>query len=54
MENGVTVIFVSHSIDEVRNLCDKVLWLEKGQVKMIGEAEMVCNEYVNYGRWIVS
>ncbi|MDQ0244812.1 ABC-type polysaccharide/polyol phosphate transport system ATPase subunit [Bacillus fengqiuensis] len=48
MENGVTVIFVSHSIDEVRNLCDRVLWLDRGKLKMLGDAETVCSLYANH------
>ena len=46
MESGATVVFVSHSISMVREICDKVLWLERGHVRMIGEAELVCKEYV--------
>lgn len=46
MEGGTTVILVSHSIDQVKRLCDRVAWIEKGKIKMIGETEEVCNMYL--------
>ncbi len=45
MNSGTTVIFVSHSIEQVKRICDRCAWIEKGKVKMIGEAGMVCGEY---------
>ena len=45
MESGCTVLFVSHSIDAVRALCDKAIWLEKGLVKMQGNVTDVTNAY---------
>lgn len=45
MQSGTTILFVSHSIDQVRSLCNKIVWLEHGQVKMFGEAEEICNRY---------
>jgi lipopolysaccharide transport system ATP-binding protein len=47
MESGCTVLFVSHSIDAVRALCDEVIWLEHGQVKMQGNVTEVTNAYMN-------
>ena len=47
MASGVTVVFVSHSIEQVKQICNKALWLEHGSVKMLGEAEEVCNAYAN-------
>lgn len=47
MEGGTTVLFVSHSIDAVRALCQRAVWLEKGTVKMIGESSDVTNCYMN-------
>jgi len=47
MESGCTVLFVSHSIDAVRALCDEVIWLEHGQVKMQGNVTDVTNAYMN-------
>ncbi|EBK2060204.1 ABC transporter ATP-binding protein, partial [Salmonella enterica subsp. enterica serovar Typhi] len=45
MGSGTTVLFVSHSIDQMKNMCDRVLWLEKGTVKEIGPAKEVCEIY---------
>lgn len=45
MEGGTTVLFVSHNMDQIRSLCDRVTWLDKGQVVMIGETEEVCRAY---------
>lgn len=45
MINGTTIIIVSHSIDQIERLCDRVLWLEKGKMKMIGETGEVCDAY---------
>ena len=45
MSGGTTVIIVSHSIDQIKRLCDRVAWIEKGKIKMIGETEEVCNLY---------
>ena len=47
MESGCTVLFVSHSIDAVRALCDEAIWLEKGLVKMQGNVTDVTNAYMN-------
>ena len=43
LENGTTLLFVSHSMATVRQLCDHAIWLNKGDVVMQGEAEGVCN-----------
>lgn len=43
-EHG-TIIFVSHDITSVKNLCDQVLWLENGRVREYGSAEEVCHRY---------
>lgn len=45
MAGGTTVLFVSHSLEQIREMCNKVLWLEHGQVKMMGETEVVCDNY---------
>jgi len=46
INGGTTVLFVSHSIEQIKNLCNRVVWLEKGKVIKIGDAETVCNEYI--------
>lgn len=42
---GTTVLYVSHSIESIKSICSKAVWLEHGQVVKIGPAEEVCNEY---------
>jgi ABC-type polysaccharide/polyol phosphate transport system ATPase subunit len=45
IDNGTTVILVSHNLTQVKRLCDRVLWLDKGQMKCIGSADLVCETY---------
>ncbi|MBQ6174901.1 MAG: ABC transporter ATP-binding protein [Clostridia bacterium] len=45
MSGGTTVLFVSHNIQQIREMCGRVLWLEHGQVKRCGEAGPICDEY---------
>lgn len=49
MSGGTTVIIVSHSIDQIKRLCDRVIWLEKGRIRMEGACEEVCLAYENQG-----
>lgn len=42
---GTTILFVSHSLNEVRRLCDRVLWLDHGILKRSGDPESVIKEY---------
>jgi len=44
-EKGKALLFVSHSIADVRRLCDKVIWMENGAVRMVGPAEYVIKQY---------
>lgn len=44
--NGTTLLFVSHSIDEVRRLCDHAVWLDHGIARMQGEVNEVCDAYM--------
>jgi len=45
MGGGTTVLFVSHNIEQIREMCSRVIWLEHGAVKMIGETAEVCGAY---------
>lgn len=45
LDAGTTVIFVSHSIEQVKRMCNKATWIEKGKVIMSGDAETVCDAY---------
>lgn len=47
LDGGTTLLYVSHDINTVRRLCDHVLWLEKGVVKMSGEVGPICDAYMN-------
>jgi lipopolysaccharide transport system ATP-binding protein len=46
-ERGVTIVFVSHDIHAVEQICDKVIWIENHRVKMIGTAQEVIKAYKN-------
>ena len=46
-ERGTTLLYVSHSIESVKSVCDHALWVEKGVVRMKGMAEDVCEAYIN-------
>lgn len=46
MESGATVVFVSHNIIKVREICNRVLWLERGLSRTIGSAETVCTSFI--------
>lgn len=48
-EHGTTLLFVSHSIDQVENLCKQAVWIEKGHMRMQGSAEEVCGAYRQLG-----
>ena len=45
MDNGTTILFVSHSIDQVQAICNKIVWLDHGDMKRFGDAEEICAEY---------
>lgn len=45
MSGGTTVLFVSHSMEQIREMCSRVVWLEHGTVKMIGPTKEVCDAY---------
>lgn len=48
LANGVTGILVSHSVQQVRDLCNKCLWLDHGKQIAFGPANVVCNAYSAY------
>ena len=45
MSGGTTVLFVSHSLQQIREMCDRVVWLEHGEVQMVGETTEICDQY---------
>lgn len=46
MDGGTTVLLVSHSIPQIRHMCDKAIWIDKGKIKEIGEVNKVCDNYL--------
>ncbi|MBE6563380.1 MAG: ABC transporter ATP-binding protein [Ruminococcaceae bacterium] len=46
ISGGTTVLYVSHSAASIKSLCDRVVWLDHGKVKMVGPAVIVCDEYL--------
>ncbi|MNP70760.1 Teichoic acids export ATP-binding protein TagH [compost metagenome] len=45
LDDGTTVLFVSHSSEQVKEMCNKAVWIEKGRIKKIGNAEEVVDSY---------
>jgi ABC-type polysaccharide/polyol phosphate transport system ATPase subunit len=45
MSGGTTVVLVSHSLNTVRSMAHRAMWLHRGQIKMIGEASAVVDAY---------
>lgn len=48
MSGGTTTILVSHSMGQIRDMCTQVVWLEKGQMRGIGDTKKICDEYEKY------
>lgn len=44
-DSGATVLMVSHSINQIKEICQRALWLENGRINNIGEVEEVCHDY---------
>lgn len=49
IHSGSTVLMVSHSLGSILENCTKVVWIEKGRLKMVGEPKEVCEAYKRYG-----
>lgn len=45
IEGGTTVLYVSHSIDSIKELCSKVIWLDHGKIVKMGDTKEICDEY---------
>ena len=45
LSGGTTLLYVSHNIEGVKNLCDNAIWLDQGKIRMIGKSEEVCDAY---------
>ena len=46
LSGGTTLLYVSHSIEEVRRLCDHAIWIDKGVERMQGDVQSVCDAYM--------
>lgn len=44
-EKGTTILFVSHDVESVKQMCNRVLWIEQGEEQLFGNAKEVCNAY---------
>ena len=47
-KRGTTIVFVSHSLEQIKELCDWVIWLEKGEIKSEGFPNKVIREYQSF------
>ena len=45
LSGGTTLLYVSHNIESVKNLCENAVWLDGGKVRMIGKATEICDAY---------
>ncbi len=46
IESGTTVLFVSHSINQIKELCSRVVWLNNGELIDIGDTQRICEKYI--------
>ena len=54
IKNGCCTLFVSHSLPQIRRLCNKVLWLDKGKQIAFGDVDAVCDKYDRYIRTVTN
>lgn len=48
IQGGTTVLFVSHDATTIKNMCNKAIWLDKGEMIMFDTSEIVCNAYIQH------
>ena len=46
INSGITVLLVSHSVSQIREICNKAIWLDEGEIKMMGKVNEVCDAYI--------
>ncbi|MCI2424423.1 ABC transporter ATP-binding protein [Candidatus Acetothermia bacterium] len=46
IKSGITTVYVSHNMEAIKKICDRVIWLEQGEIKAEGEAGLVVEEYL--------
>lgn len=47
LTGGTTLLFVSHSLDQVKQMCKDAIWLDKGHIMEYGPTEQICDLYIN-------
>ncbi len=47
MSGGTTVLMVSHVLEQIREMCDRVIWMDHGKVIMDGDPDEVCDAYLS-------
>ncbi|MFN3406961.1 MAG: ABC transporter ATP-binding protein, partial [Caldimicrobium sp.] len=45
-KKGITIVYVTHNIQDLQTMCDRALWLENHEIKLLGPAQEVANEYL--------
>lgn len=45
LSGGTTLLYVSHNVESVKDLCDHAIWIDQGKMRMIGDAQEVCDAY---------
>ena len=48
IKGGTTVLYVSHSLDSIKDLCTKVVWLDHGKVVEVGNTKKLCDKYYEF------
>ena len=48
MGGGTTVLMVSHNLEQIRKMCSRVIWLDKGRIRMNGDTKEICDQYHRY------
>lgn len=46
ISKGVTIVFVSHSLDTIKSFCTRAIWLDDGRIKSVGSADKVVSDYI--------
>jgi ABC-type polysaccharide/polyol phosphate transport system ATPase subunit len=52
-EDGKTILFCSHSLYDMRQLCDEAAWIHKGELRLFSDAVTVTNEYATFEKQLV-